>query len=210
MTKRSVILRSMVKPADDIESSVRRLVQSGDVEAAVSTALTGYGDKIYGYLVSSSRDPDVASEVFQQFSIDLWRGLPRFEWRSALQTWAFVLARRALSRHLRSPRGRRPVRLDTEAGRAIAARWTRTATAQWRKTHAKDWLWTAIGELPTADRELLTLRLMQKMRWREIALVLADRSDENNGDTTKTVAALRKRFERIKAKLRCLSPPRAS
>jgi RNA polymerase sigma-70 factor (ECF subfamily) len=196
----------MAKAPGDIESSVRRLVESGDIEAAVGAALTGYGDKIYGYLMSSSRDPDVASEVYQQFSIDLWRGLPRFEWRSSLQTWAFVLARRALSRHLRGPLGRRPLRLDTEAEHAIAARWTRTATAQWRKTHAKDWLWTAIGELEAADRELLTLRLVQRMPWKEIALVLADPADDDPKDTAKA-AALRKRFQRIKAKLKSLGPP---
>lgn len=52
---------------------------------------------------------------------------------------------------------------------------------------------------PPEDRMLLVLRLDREMSWTEVARVLTD--DAADADVSREAARLRKRFERVKAKL---------
>ncbi len=61
------------------------------------------------------------------------------------------------------------------------------------------------AQLEPDEQMLLTLRLDRELDWREIAVVLEDEPPADDAAVTRAAAALRKRFERIKEKLRKLA-----
>ena len=85
---------------DQVRQSERKLRETwerGDYQVAATLALEAYAPEIMGFLMERLRGEDDASEVFSQFALDFWRGLPRFEWRSSLRAWAYALARNLTS-----------------------------------------------------------------------------------------------------------------
>src|SRR5256885_15823492 len=92
-----------------IEDEVRRLLSNGDVDAATTVALRGYGPEVLGFLAAVAKNEADARDAFSEFSEDLWQGLDKFVGNSSLRTWAYTIARRALWRVLNDPR-RRPDR----------------------------------------------------------------------------------------------------
>ncbi|MBI4693912.1 MAG: RNA polymerase sigma factor [Gammaproteobacteria bacterium] len=55
------------------------------------------------YLERQVRDPALAEDLLQETLIRIERGLPAFEGRSGLRTWAFSIATRVAIDHLRRP-----------------------------------------------------------------------------------------------------------
>jgi RNA polymerase sigma-70 factor (ECF subfamily) len=184
----------------DLERQVRELREGGDLAAAATTAIKGYGPEVLGFLVTLLRDENDASEVFSQACEDLWIGLPRFEARSSLRTWFYTLARNAASRLRRSPH-RRADRRGTLAELIDVAERVRTATLPHLRTDVKDRVATIRDALPPDDRALLVLRLDREMSWGEIARVF---SPEDASETTlaRVAARLRKRFQLVKDDIR--------
>lgn len=81
-----------------LELAIRRAFEDGDLHAAATLAIKGYGPEIERYLRASSANADAAGECFSQFTEDLWKGLPGFRWRCSFRTWAYTLARHTLYR----------------------------------------------------------------------------------------------------------------
>jgi len=82
---------------------------------------------------------------------------------------------------------------------AALAAAARTTTVPWQRTEVKDEVSRLRESLPVDDQTLLILRIDRKMSWREIAHILGETQEP----------ALRKRFERIKERLRALVRPGA-
>jgi RNA polymerase sigma-70 factor (ECF subfamily) len=55
------------------------------------------------YLRRYSGDPDLAEDLLQETLIRIGRGLPGFEGRAQLKTWAFSIATRVAADHFRQP-----------------------------------------------------------------------------------------------------------
>lgn len=82
---------------------------TGDFER-VALDLSG---SLRAYLTRQVGHPDVAEELLQETLIRIARGLPGFEGRSELKTWAFAIATRVVVDHLRAPQNRpRVVEVD--------------------------------------------------------------------------------------------------
>ncbi len=187
-----------------VEAEVRQLWDAGDMHQAATVALRRYGPELLGYLhaMASSTpraDPD---ELFSRLCEQLWKHLPTFRWESSVRTWAYVVGRnllRAEARAAAGPRGRVEGLRDTHASRIAAD--VRSTTAVHLRTESKDALQRIRDGLDPDDRTLLILRVDRGMAWREIAAVLHD-AEDSEFDLAKASAALRKRFERLKAKLK--------
>ncbi len=191
--------------------------QAGDFHLAATRLLEAYGGEIGGFLAASLRDATDAADAFSMFQEDLWRGLPQFEWRASARTWAYTLARHAAVR-VRRPAYRRKERpadvMQSELANAMVAK-VRTTTAVFLKTEKKDVIRALRAQLTPFERELLVLRIDRGLSWAELAQVLpSDGSDEKAEAPpnqvgaqarSKRQAALRKRFERTKEKLRALA-----
>lgn len=182
--------------ADDhrrLEETIRAKFDANDLAGAATAAISGYGPQIYGYLLVVARSDEIASEVFSDFCHDLWRDLPSFRWAASLRTWAYTIARHRLHAYLRDPARRRPRVGVSEVVDDLAAQ-VRSTTTRWRKTEVKDAISRVREQLEPDDQTLLTLRIDRDLPWKEVAAIMEE-----------SEPALRKRFERLKARLRELA-----
>jgi RNA polymerase sigma-70 factor (ECF subfamily) len=183
-----------VSQSPELETDIAAALAQADFTRAATLAIRGYGPAVLGYLRAVLASEADANEAFSVFSEDLWRGLPGFRGQASVCTWSYVLAYNAALRVARDPYRRRGERLGTDDAERLVQE-VRSQTATHLKTDTKDKLRELRRALTPADQTLLVLKLDRHMSWREVALVLGE-SDE---------AVVRKRFERVKHKLRKLA-----
>lgn len=186
----------------DIDSAVREALDEGDPRRATEIALEAYGTELYNYIRRTVRTEPVADDAFQDFALDLLDGWDQFDWKSSVKTWAYSVARNATHRRLRKENPGERRRLHTDEQKELAAEWTRTTTRNWEKSEAKQWLWETVEEFDPEDRELLVLRLGNQMEWSEVARVIEGDEDLDGDELRRASARLRKRYQRLKDKLR--------
>ncbi|HET6584133.1 MAG TPA: sigma-70 family RNA polymerase sigma factor [Nannocystaceae bacterium] len=181
-----------------LEAELRALAEAGNHTAATTRAIEGYGGELLGYLCAIAPSSVEAEELFSELCERLWRALPQFRWTSSFRTWSYTIARNLARDSHRKRRRQRLVGLDDApeiAERAIAVR---TTTMMYMKTETKKRFEELRSVLDEDDRTLLVLRVDRRMPWRDIARVMADERD----DVDRLSASLRKRFERVKERLR--------
>ena len=189
---------SNVQPPDD---KARELSEEGRYNDAATLVIEAYGREVMGFLTNMTRDPQVGEELFQTVCIKIWKGLSGFRWKSSLRTWVYTIARNALISYKRGGTRDKEQRLLTQDMAQLPEQMLRTITREWHKTEAKTWLWDAISELPDDDRTLLVLRLGDGMKWSDIAAVMLD-EEPDKATLKRKMVALRKRYERLKDKIR--------
>jgi len=191
------------------EAEIRQLVEQGDIGGATEGAIGLYGPELYGFIQATVLNHTLADEIFQDVSISIWRYIENFRWQASLRTWVYTIARNACRQALKHPTRTRERHLYTDEANAIPARVTQTATDIWRRREAKHWLWDVITTFDPEERSIITLRIIQRMEWVDIARVLGEEDDEEGVELDEATlkrrsAALRKRYERIKARLKKL------
>jgi RNA polymerase sigma-70 factor (ECF subfamily) len=180
----------------DPEVGIRALLAAGDHAGAVTAAIRGYGPRLLSYLDRVLRSPPDADDVFAVCCEDMWKGVAGFRGESSFLTWSYRLAWHAAARFLRDPyRKRGRVLETTEAGRLAAE--VALTTAPHLRQNAKDALEEIRATLAPEEQTLLVLRIDRDLSWTEIAQVLAE-----DGAEPPSEPALRKRFERLKDRLR--------
>jgi RNA polymerase sigma-70 factor (ECF subfamily) len=182
------------------EDAIRTAASGERWSEAITIALHTYGDELLGYLVAITRDGTLAQDVFSMLLEDLWVGLPRFGWRCTFRTWAYKLARHAVTRQKRSRSVRASVPLDS-AIEAIADQ-IRSRTETFLRSETRDAVAAVRAALDPDDQALLVLRVNRGLSWREIAEVFAEGEDPSDKELTRRAAALRQQFQRIKGTIR--------
>ncbi|HEU4731665.1 MAG TPA: sigma-70 family RNA polymerase sigma factor [Kofleriaceae bacterium] len=186
-------------PVDEnLERIIAGHLASGDLRAAVTATLHGLGPQILGYLAATLRDDDAAYEVFGQFSEELWKSISTFRGQSSFKTWAYKIVMHSISRYRRDGFRRRGQPLGSDELSAIAEQ-VRSQTPPFQRTEVKDRFAQLRASLDPDEQTLLFLRIDQGMSWNEVAAVIAAQGEPVD------VAALRKRFERAKLRLRKLA-----
>ncbi len=188
---------------DPVETTVRELIDAGDLDGAASLAISHYGPELHGFLCALAHDPALAADAFGAASENLWRNLAKFRWESSLRTWAYQLARNALHALRRDPRRRLERNLPLSVAASIAA-VPRSTTAPYQRSEVMKGLRVLIESLEPDDHEILILRLDRRMSWKEIARATAA-EDEPASTLDQRAAALRKRYERTKTLLKKLA-----
>jgi RNA polymerase sigma-70 factor (ECF subfamily) len=183
---------------EDLEADITRLLEAGDLPAAASAIMRGYGPAILGYLFGLTRDEDRADDVFSQFCEDLWRGLPGFRRDSSSRTWVYTLAWHAWLRQERDAYRRHGRPLASEEMSRLAAE-VRSTSALHLKSEVKDAVARLREQLSPAEQSLLVLRVDRGLSWSEVAAVMST-PEEPLDPRTAT-----KRFQRVKDKLRTLA-----
>jgi RNA polymerase sigma-70 factor (ECF subfamily) len=179
----------------DVETTIAQHLAGGDLAAAATAALTGFGPQIIGYLASTLRDDDAAYDVFGQFSEELWKSIGTFRAESSFKTWAYKLVMHSINRYLRDGYRKRGLPLDNAELSAIAED-IRSRTPPFRQTEIKDRFAQLRSQLDPDEQTLLFLRVDQGLSWSDVAEVMSERGEPVDA------AALRKRFERTKARLK--------
>jgi RNA polymerase sigma-70 factor (ECF subfamily) len=184
---------AMVKEESELERSVATELDRGAFDRAAEHVIRGYGPQILGYLCAVLRDQGVADDAFSQFCEDLWKGIAGFRRESSIKTWSYSVAWNAAQRVLRDPYRRRGERLQTSAAIALADE-VRSLSSAYDARAATDRLAKIRERLAPDEQTLLILRFDRDLTWKEIAQVVATEE-----------ATVRKRFERLTAKLRKLA-----
>jgi RNA polymerase sigma-70 factor, ECF subfamily len=180
-----------------LEAELSDLLDRGELASAATKLIRGYGSELLGYLTAILRDPDYARDVFSQLCEDVWRGLPGFRGESSVRTWCYVLAWHACIRFGQDAYRKRVRRLETSEVEHLVREITSAPLRMERDRVAR-----LREQLSPYDQTLLILRVDRELAWDEVACVLA------TVDKPMTEEALRKRFERIKARLRTLADDR--
>lgn len=194
----------------DLERQLRSLWEQQQYDEVATQALEHHGPPILGLLIKMLRDPVAGSEAFSMFCEDLWKGLPHFQWRSSLRTWLFTLARNAAFR-MQGQGARRPERnlpLDQSPRVLEVIERVRTRTLAHLRTESKDEIRDLRSALSPDDQLLLTLRIEQRLSWREIAPVTLGDEAADTAAVKRESARLRKRFQLVKEQLRKLATER--
>lgn len=175
----------------ELEGDIRRKFDAGDFDAAMHAAIAGYGPEIYGFITGLSSDARHADDAFGAACERMWKGLAKFRWQSTFRVWAYTIARNEFMRIVGAP-ARREIPVSNIPSFQQAIDRVRTTTPLHQRTEVKDQFAALRAELSPADHMLLGLRIDRKLAWNEIAEILGEG----------TPAMLRKRFERLKARLR--------
>jgi RNA polymerase sigma-70 factor (ECF subfamily) len=187
-----------------LERPVRDAIAAGDASGATTAALRLYGGEICGFIIGLARDQTIADEAYSELCELVWRRLGEFRWEASLRSWMYGLARRLVLRlrvdgHRREGRAR-PIDLAPEV--AALAEQIRTTTLEILRTDVKDAFRALRQELADDDQELLALRVDRDLSWRDIARII---EDDDPRALDQRAAALRKRFERVRERLRELA-----
>jgi RNA polymerase sigma-70 factor (ECF subfamily) len=115
----------------------------------------------------------------------------------------YVVARNVALNRMRSRarKQRREVPLSAAPEVAGMMERVRTETAVHLKTETRDRFREIRDALDPDDRTLLILRIDRGLSWNETARVLADEEHVDDAELPRLAARLRKRFERLKAKV---------
>jgi RNA polymerase sigma-70 factor (ECF subfamily) len=192
----------------DDEHELRDAWETGDFHGVAKLALERYGPEILGILAARLHSTSDAADVFSVFAEDLWRGIPRFQWRCSLRAWAHRIARNAATRWgtagIRRPERNLP--LDQTSVQEVADQ-VRTSTLVYLRTDVKSEVRRLREELSELDQTLIILRIDKQMEWHEIAAAVAD-DDLADEELRREAARLRKRFQHATDKLRELARER--
>jgi RNA polymerase sigma-70 factor (ECF subfamily) len=183
---------------EDLDHVLSVHLAAGEFDRAATTALEALGPQILGYLAATMRDDDAAYDVFGQFSEEMWKSIRSFRAESSFKTWAYKIVMHSISRYRRDGYRRRGQPLDSAAISAIADD-VRSRTPRFQQTEVKDRITELRDSLDPDEQTLLFLRIDQGLPWGDVAQVMSARGEDVE------VAALRKRFERAKTKLRALA-----
>ncbi len=180
-----------------MEVEIRRRFDAADLDGAMRLALETYGSELYGFLVGLARDRAHADDVFGAACEAMWKNLAKFRWESTFRVWAYTIARHEFFRQAAA--ARREVLIDKVPTLREAMATVRSTTPMHQRSEVKEQFAQIREELEPDDHMLLGLRLDRKLAWSEIARVLGSGEAAN---VTREAAALRKRFERLKERLR--------
>lgn len=189
--------------ADPIEAAIHACCTAGNLDGAMAMALERYADELFGFVNGLARDRTQAEDAFSAACERMWRGLPKFRWDSTFRVWAYRIARNEFLRTTRDvARARKAIPISQVASVQKVVDRIRSSTPMYERTEVKDKFAQLREQLDPEDHMLLGLRIDRKMAWADIAKVLAATEDE---PSARELAALRKRFERLKVKLRELA-----
>lgn len=172
----------------DLDARVGQLLRDQRSDQACDLVLRELGPGLRGYLDVVVRHPADAEEAWARATVDVWRALPTFRGQSALKTYVYRIGWHAALKVLRDPYRRRR-RSWSQAGELETR--GRSQTAAYLRSDVRIEVQAARTLLTPVEQALLTLRIDRGMSWEEVAASLGTRAP-----------AARKRFERVKAKLR--------
>ncbi len=124
------------------------------------------GDKLFRYLLGQLGDRDEALDCLQDTLVDLWKGLPRFRYRSDAEFWGYVflIARRKVFARRKQAQTKH-VAVDNATLEVL-----HDASPEAPAIGDTETLVVAMQRLTDASREVLSLRYWSDLSFKEIAL----------------------------------------
>jgi len=192
---------------DEYEAELGNALERGDAEAATRSVLARHGPEILSFLSVRLGGEEAGREVYALFAEDVWRGVSGYRFRCSLRIWLYILARNAASRYKRAPHRRPERNLPISQHEASAgAHAPRDPTRPYQHTAVKQRVRALRERLSSSDQTLLILHVDRGLSFVDLARVMHDGPGLPEGELLRREAArLRKRFERLKVRLRELA-----
>ncbi len=193
----------------DLEREVRRRLDEGDVRAAAALVVEGLGPSVRGFLRTLLVESD-AAEAYSEFTVNLMKALPGFRWECPLRAWTHRVAFFSASRIWRRP-GRR---LEEPLPSSLSRLGPGPGASRTGSSGRHAGLALLRESLTLEDQTLLHHRVDLGLPWEEIAAILSNGEEGRDGardraavaggtrSYAREAAALRKRYERLTARLR--------
>jgi RNA polymerase sigma-70 factor (ECF subfamily) len=150
--------------------------REGDGEA-YAALLEAYGRRLYGYFLRATRNHHDAEDLLSEISLRLVRQLGRYEHQGRFEQWLFRIAANLVRDRIRRSKAR-PKVVSLSAGdddsEPLAERLegnSPAVDAELRLTEASDEMQAALNKLDEATRQMILLRHLGEMSFRELAEV---------------------------------------
>ena len=145
------------------------LVRAERRDEAIALLLPDFRRKVFGLAYSFLRDREAAEDVTQEVFIKVWRALPGFDGRASMSTWMYTIARNASLSALRARRPQSSLS-DPEVMEAAEA-INPVPPADIIADRAA--IRRLVDQLPTKQRQVVTLFYMEGQSHEEVAAMLA-------------------------------------
>ena len=129
----------------------------------MTALLAPWNGPVFGFLLRKLRNRSDAEDAAQEVFIRVVEALPKYEPREKFRAWIFQIARNqaALTANRRERIGNREV--------AVEPGFVETLAADVADAPDYHQLRSAVAQLPEAEREVVSLRLEEDLKFREIA-----------------------------------------
>lgn len=156
--------------ADITDEQILALVkEAGQQERGFRLLLQKYQERLYWHIRHMVVEHEDANDVVQNCFIKVFRGIQRFEGKSALYTWLFRIATNESISFLKKKKKRSADSLDQEALQ-VAERLT--ADVYFDGNAIQLALQKAIQQLPEKQRIVFQMRYFQEMSYQQMSEVL--------------------------------------
>ena len=153
--------------------------QQGD-SRAFDRLVTKHRGKIYVMILNMVKNDADAWDLSQEAFIKAWKALPRFESRSRFSTWLFRISHNVVYDWLRKRRIQGDGELNDEVfdagridpGAATAPKQDKRPDEALEQSELQQRIGDAIGKLSKEHREVILLREVQGLDYKEIAEVI--------------------------------------
>ncbi|MBX3223000.1 MAG: RNA polymerase sigma factor [Labilithrix sp.] len=189
--------RTCTSATHSLEGGLLAVHAAGDFTTTFERLLGAYGAEINGFVNALLRSPEASADVCAQIWGDVWRDLPSFRGDASFRTWVYVIARHACLRfRARSPQRRECSLSEARTSQLVYLHPTRPSPTETRRERFA----RLRAELSDDEQALLVLRVDRALAWEDIARILYGETED--ASVERLTAALRKRFERLKERLR--------
>ena len=163
-----------LQPCDE---QVHRALEARDFKQAFEVLLEGYQAIVVQFCTTRLDDAADGEEVAQEVFVAIWRALPRYQPKALLRTWVFTIARYRcrkyqLKRLYRWRRGGYHERITdatmSDPPLSPADQYDAQADAA-HAQHQLHRLERALPQLSKRERELLSMRYIEDLSFRDIA-----------------------------------------
>lgn len=180
----------MVTSDSEDEQLVRAFLRGDD--AAFSVFVQRYQDRVYRLATMWLIDSSLASDVLQETFLRSYTGFGKFRFRARPQTWLLRVCRNVCREHNRLTVRSQPLAPDHELGDLSGG--PDIAEERRRETCL---LRQAISRLPSRQREVVVLRLLEELSVAQTAQVMGCRPGTVKAHLHKAVAALRGKIHEL-------------
>lgn len=132
----------------------------------LDTIYREYADTVFRFLMAKTGSPELAEELTQETFFQAVRSIHRFDGSCQVSTWLCGIAKNVLHAHWRSREGR-TVPMDDIPEPSVAS-----AEETVLKEMELETILTAIHRIPEPGKEILHLRLLGGLSFKQIGAVL--------------------------------------
>ena len=159
-----------------------------------------YAQRIYRFLLSSLRDPDLAETLTQETFLRAWKARDNFRGECSPATWLTRIALNLLRDHTRTDRFRfwRKVSRTAVDASDLAAHLPHQVSSTESALIAHEQLkrvWETVGELSERQRTVFLLRFVEELELAEIAEITSLPISTVKTHLYRSLAAIRERHQ---------------